>query len=263
MYKKNKDLPYEQQAKLLIHHYDQLVDRRSLDSARRRIKELLNQSIVPKGTGPIESREITIKEYGEFDLSRLDVSQLREQFGKAECKNLEIDDLQGFIEQKLNAKLSQNSERKSFAEAFQEIINRYNAGSIETEQAFDELMKLFSRMSEEQRRASQEGLSEQELEIFDILRKENSLKKTNGRLSMLLKIFWQNSRSMKQSCVLWTGTKKALKSRHSISSFVIRLTKLYQRVMIEQCSVKNMKPYVLSLSVKQLQIMVCYSQAKY
>ncbi len=182
MYKKNKDLPYEQQAKLLIHHYDQLVDRRSLDSARRRIKELLNQSIVPKGTGPIESREITIKEYGEFDLSRLDVSQLREQFGKAECKNLEIDDLQGFIEQKLNAKLSQNSERKSFAEAFQEIINRYNAGSIETEQAFDELMKLFSRMSEEQRRASQEGLSEQELEIFDILRKEKLSKEDERKV---------------------------------------------------------------------------------
>lgn len=161
---------------------DNSVDRRSLDSARRRIKDLLNQSVVPKGTGPIESREFTIKEFGEFDLSRLDVTQLREEFSNATCKNLEIDDLQGFIEQKLGAMLSQNSERKSFAEAFQEIINRYNAGSIETEQAFDELMKFFSHMSEEQRRASQEGLTEQELEVFDILRKEQLSKEDERKV---------------------------------------------------------------------------------
>lgn len=161
---------------------DNSIDRRSLDSARHRIKELLNQSIVPTGDGPSESREFTIKEYGEFDLSQLNISQLREQFGKAECKNLEIDDLQYFIEQKVNAMLTQNSERKSFAEAFQDIINRYNAGSIETEQAFEELMNLFSQMSEEQQRASQEGLTEQELEVFDILRKEKLTKEDEQKV---------------------------------------------------------------------------------
>ena len=152
---------------------DNAVDRSKLDSARRRIKELLNQSIVPKGEGPAETREYTIKEFGEFDLSRLDIDKLREQFGEAKCKALEINDLEDFISQKLDAMLNQNSERRTFAEEFQRIIDRYNAGSIESEEAFQQLVELLQRMSAEQRRAAEEGLTEEELEIFDILRKEN------------------------------------------------------------------------------------------
>lgn len=152
---------------------DNSVDRGNLDSARRRIKDLLNQSIVPKGDGPADNREYTIKEFGEFDLSRLDIDKLRDQYGESKCKALEIADLEDFISQKLDAMLNQNSERRTFAEEFQRIIERYNAGSTESEEAFRELMELLTRMSAEQRRASEEGLTEEELEVFDILRKEN------------------------------------------------------------------------------------------
>lgn len=152
---------------------DNSVDRTNLDSARRRIKELLNQSIVPKGSGPAETREYTIKEFGEFDLSRLDIDKLREQYGETKCKALEITDLEDFISQKLNAMLNQNSERRTFAEEFQRIIDRYNAGSIESEEAFQQLVDLLGQMTVEQRRAAEEGLTEEELEVFDILRKEN------------------------------------------------------------------------------------------
>lgn len=152
---------------------DNSVSRGNLESARRRIKELLNQSILPKGDGAPETREYTIKEFGEFDLSRLDFDKLREQFGESKCKPLEIPDLEAFISQKLEAMLNQNSERRTFAEEFQRIIDRYNAGSIESEEAFKQLMELLQRMTEEQRRAAAEGLTEEELEVFDILRKEN------------------------------------------------------------------------------------------
>ncbi|MCM1296319.1 MAG: HsdR family type I site-specific deoxyribonuclease [Muribaculaceae bacterium] len=152
---------------------DNAVDRGNLASARRRIKDLLNQSIVPKGDGPAENREYTIKEFGEFDLSRLDIDKLREQYGESKCQALEIEDLQDFISQKLDAMLHQNSERRPFAEEFQRIIDRYNAGSTESEQAIKELIELLSRMTAEQRRAAEEGLTEEELEVFDILRKEN------------------------------------------------------------------------------------------
>lgn len=152
---------------------DNSVDRGNLASARRRIKDLLNQSIVPKGDGPAENREYTIKEFGEFDLSRLDIDKLREQYGESKCQALEIEDLQDFISQKLDAMLNQNSERRPFAEEFQRIIDRYNSGSTESEQAIQELIELLSRMTTERRRAAEEGLTEEELEVFDILRKEN------------------------------------------------------------------------------------------
>ena len=52
--------------------------------------------------------------------------------------------------------LNQNSERRTFAEEFQRIIDRYNAGSIESEEAFQQLVGLLQRMSAEQRRAAEE-----------------------------------------------------------------------------------------------------------
>ncbi len=155
---------------------DNSVERPNLDSARNRIKDLLNQSIVPKGDGNANTREYTIKEYKEMDLSRLDVEKLRKKFCVSDCKNLEINDLQEFIKQKLNSMLNQNSERRSFAEAFQQIIDRYNAGSIESEKAFDELMALIAKMTKEESRAIKEGLTEEELEVFDILRKDHLTK---------------------------------------------------------------------------------------
>ena len=41
MYKMNKDLPYEQQVKVLLHHYDQLVEEN--EALKARIKELENE----------------------------------------------------------------------------------------------------------------------------------------------------------------------------------------------------------------------------
>lgn len=38
MYKMNKDLPYEQQVKNLLHHYDQLVEEN--EALKARIKEM-------------------------------------------------------------------------------------------------------------------------------------------------------------------------------------------------------------------------------
>lgn len=195
-------------------------------------------------------------------MSRLDVTQLREEFSNATCKNLEIDDLQGFIEQKLGAMLSQNSERKSFAEAFQEIINRYNAGSIETEQAFDELMKFFSHMSEEQRRASQEGLTEQELEVFDILRKEQLSKEDERKVKYAAQDLLTKLKEHEAELCTVDWYKDSTKNRPSISLFVIHSMRHCLNVTTEPCLVKNMRHYVLSLSIRQQLTTVCYSPAK-
>lgn len=199
---------------------DNAVDRGNLDSARRRIKDLLNQSIVPKGAGPAENREYTIKEFGEFDLSRFDIDKLREQYGESKCKALEITDLEDFISQKLDAMLNQNSERRSFAEEFQRIIDRYNAGSTESEEAIRQLIDLLSRMTAEQRRASEEGLTEEELEVFDILRKDNLSKedivkvkaaardllvKLKENQDTLLTTDWYKDSSKKSSFILFVG----------------------------------------------------------
>jgi type I restriction enzyme, R subunit len=72
--------------------------------------------------------------------------------------------------------LKENSTRANFAEKLQEIVNRYNSGGMITENYFDELLKYAKDMTVEDTRHIREGLSKDELELFDILKKEKMTK---------------------------------------------------------------------------------------
>ncbi len=121
-----------------------------------------------------------IKSWKQIDLSKLDIEKLREEYEKAPHKNIEIADLRAFIAGKLQQMLNQNSTRSSFAQKLQIIIDRYNAGSSTNEGFFDELMEFLEQMCEEEMRAAREGMSEAELELFDLLKKM-ALPKTRNR----------------------------------------------------------------------------------
>mgnify|MGYP000879472153 CR=1 FL=1 len=89
-----------------------------------------------------------------------------------EFKNIEIANLREFIEKKLEVMLKENSTRTDFAQKLQEIINRYNAGGTATENYFDDLVKYAEGLKEEDERHIREGLSADELELYDILKKD-------------------------------------------------------------------------------------------
>ena len=80
--------------------------------------------------------------------------------------------MRGFIEDKVEKMIQQNSTRIDFAQKLQEIIDTYNAGGSSTENYFDELVKFTKKLKEEEERAVREGLTEDELELFDILKKD-------------------------------------------------------------------------------------------
>ena len=64
-----------------------------------------------------------------------------------------------------------NKARMDFLEKFQKLIAEYNAGSKNIEELFAELVKFAQDLNEEERRAMAEGLTEEELALFDILTK--------------------------------------------------------------------------------------------
>ena len=117
--------------------------------------------------------EFRIVQKGKIlDLSKIDFDKLKEEFKDKEFKHIEIASLREFIEKKLEQMLKENCTRSNFAEKLQEIINRYNAGGMATENYFDELVKYAEGMKEEDERHTREGLTKDELELFDILKKE-------------------------------------------------------------------------------------------
>lgn len=65
--------------------------------------------------------------------------------------------------------MRQNCTRSSFAERYKGIIDRYNAGGSENEDYYEQLLDLIEQLKEEENRADVEGLSEDELEMYDLL----------------------------------------------------------------------------------------------
>ena len=123
----------------------------------------------------------------QWDLRQVDPDKLREEFAKAPYKHIEIEDLRSFIKQKLEELLNRNRTRAPFAQRFAEIIDRYNAGSVSVEDAYAELVAFAAKMGKEQERHTREGLSEEELELFDVLKKANLTKAEEQQVKLAAK----------------------------------------------------------------------------
>ena len=65
--------------------------------------------------------------------------------------------------------INRNVTRIKFSERFRNIINRYNAGGTENEDYYEQLVKLVEELKKEDSRSATMGLSDEELEIFDLL----------------------------------------------------------------------------------------------
>lgn len=69
--------------------------------------------------------------------------------------------------------LRRNTTRIKFAERFRNIIDEYNAGGSQNDDFYEKLLKLMEELRAEEERHIKEDLSEAELELFDLLRKEH------------------------------------------------------------------------------------------
>ncbi|PHS40699.1 MAG: deoxyribonuclease [Sulfurovum sp.] len=151
-----------------------------LQKARVDLDKLLDESVVREGDLDGEGAKIT--EYKQIDLAKLDIEKLKEEFPKKEHKNIAYSNLKELMEIKLKQMMAANATRGKFLEKFEAIIEEYNNGSMTIEEKYDELLGLFGEMDEEDTRAAREGLSEQELEIFDLLKKEKLSKKEKSEV---------------------------------------------------------------------------------
>jgi type I restriction enzyme R subunit len=154
---------------------ESIIDRADIDDLRIRIGELLDQSVVT-ANGDLFARERTLgfpalKSSKALNLGELDFAKLRAEFRSGPYRNIEIVALRDFIEKKLVEMLKENSTRVNFIESLQKTIDAYNAGGTSTEDYFDELMRHVRSMKEEEERHAREGLTEDELELYDILKK--------------------------------------------------------------------------------------------
>ena len=137
------------------------------------VEELLDESIDAEG---YVIREIPAAyEVGGVnehwvDLSQIDFEALKEKFAKGK-KRTEAEKLKGQVNNKLKQMVRLNRTRMDYLERFQKMIDEYNAGSLNIDEFFQRLMAFAQSLNEEEKRGVSEGLSEEELALFDILTK--------------------------------------------------------------------------------------------
>jgi type I restriction enzyme R subunit len=70
---------------------------------------------------------------------------------------------------RITALVRLNPARIDLVERFEKLVADYNAGSINTETFFQELLNFSKTLNEEEARSLSEGLTEEQLAIFDLL----------------------------------------------------------------------------------------------
>ena len=137
----------------------------------------VNISAVLEDLNDVLDKSIMVKEseasYGKsnlIDLSKINFDAIKQTFKKRKS-NVDVERLKNTISFKLADMMKINNTRTNYLEKFQSLIDDYNLGSLDQEFFFDELMKLSKELSKEEIRHKTEGLSEEELALFDKLKK--------------------------------------------------------------------------------------------
>ncbi len=153
--------------------YKKLAERRDTADVTELLKELhriVNEAIRTQALGEDQAEGLT------FDLSQIDMAKLRDEFAKkVRHKATALQDIRDIVEQKLAEMLTRNPSRMDYQQKYEEIVADYNREKdrVTIEETFRRLTDLMYELDAEQRRAVEEGLSEDELALFDLLKKDD------------------------------------------------------------------------------------------
>ncbi len=184
--------------------YKKLEERRDTSDVTDVLKELhriINEAIQTQGHGTDHADGLTV------DLSRIDFEKLRDEFArKVRRKNAALQDISTVVEQKLLAMLKRNPERMDYYKKYQEIVADYNREKdrATVEDTFARLMALANDLDTEQRRAVEEGLTEDELALFDLLSKDEIAKPQREKLKQASQELLAKLQELLASMEQWT-----------------------------------------------------------
>jgi len=167
--------------------YKKLTERRDNADVTELLKilhRIVNEAIRTQAPGDDQAEGLT------FDLSRINLEKLRDEFAKkVKHKATAIQDIRDIVEQRLAEMLARNPTRMDYQRKYDEIVADYNREKDRAtiERTFELLVELVGELDAEQKRAVEEGLSEGELALFDLLKKDNLGKAERERVKLASK----------------------------------------------------------------------------
>src|SRR5207302_2085690 len=103
-----------------------------------------------------------------FDLGAVDWKGLEDAFNQGRPRTA-AQRLRSLLSARIAALVRLNPMRVDLVERFEKLVADYNAGSLNTEKFFQELLAFTKGLTEEESRALAEGLTEEQLAVFDLL----------------------------------------------------------------------------------------------
>ena len=184
--------------------YKKLEERRDTSDVTEILKELhriVNEAIATQGPGGDHAEGLTV------DLSRIDFAKLRDEFAKKVVrKQAALQDIRDVVEQKLRAMLARNPGRMDYYKRYQEIVADYNREKDRTtvEDTFARLVELATSLDAEQQRTIKEGLTEEELALFDLVNKESIGKADRERIKQASRELLAKLKDLLATMQQWT-----------------------------------------------------------
>ncbi|MDP2940061.1 MAG: type I restriction endonuclease subunit R [Candidatus Omnitrophota bacterium] len=146
---------------------------------RDKMEKLLDESLTAEGY-------IIEEPPRKVDLSKIDFDALKKRFVQNR-KHIEAEKLKNALKQKLTEMVRLNKARVGFLEKFQKLVEEYNSGAINVDVFFDRLKTFAKELSEEDKRKISEGLTEEELAMFDLLYKPDLTDKERDKVKIVAK----------------------------------------------------------------------------
>ena len=147
-----------------------LTPKVNIDEIRGDIEKLLDRSILPKSylVRDPESK------YPPIDISNLDVDKLKRDFSEKK-KHIELERLKNAIQKEIDYMIIRNKTRLEWRKRFEKLLKKYNDGQMDMTSFFDQLLDFSKDLNKEDQRKIAEGLSEEELAVYDLLTKPSGL----------------------------------------------------------------------------------------
>lgn len=205
-----------------------------VSQVKKDLEDLLDRSI--------QAGEYVIPQHKRLqDLSILDADALHNFFTKLDNKNLEAESLSAELKEKIEEMVRRNRKRARFLERLNKLLKEYNSGAHDIDQLLSDLVDLAKDLNEEEQRSVREGLTEDELAIFDLLRKENL---NPGEVAKVRSIAKELLEQLKPKLVPGWRDFESLRAGVKITIFDILFPKLPESVYTENdCKYKGLEVY--------------------
>ncbi|EAY31498.1 type I restriction endonuclease [Microscilla marina] len=172
-----------------------------------------------------------------LDILTVDFEKVATNFHQTPYQYLALRDMQAFLQQELRRLLALNSTRIGFAQRWQAIVGEYDGNQVPTH-FFATLKAYGEELRLEGKRARHEGLTEAELQVFDLLWDESLLPDQKSRVKQAAQTLLVNLKQTQRQLLTdhWSGDlTQSIEVKHFIKTQLFALLdKVYSSAAIDQ-----------------------------